>query len=73
MDELLQEIDDLYELVAMKIKEYLPETFQDAQIMVDTIYKPGNIRTGIIVSRPSESIASGGCLSEIHGRPMDGE
>lgn len=73
MDELLQEIDDLYELVAMKIKEYLPETFQDAQIMVDNIYKPGNIRTGIIVSRPSESIASVIYLEDAYQKYTNGQ
>ena len=49
--------DAFYEMVAGKIKEYLPETFQKARITVDKIYKPGNVRTGITVMLPGESIA----------------
>ena len=73
MDELLQEIDDLYELVAMKIKEYLPETFQDAQIMVDNIYKPGNVRTGITVLLPLESITPVIYLEDAYQKYMNGQ
>ena len=41
--------------------------------MVDNIYKPGNIRTGIIVSRPSESIASVIYLEDAYQKYTNGQ
>ena len=65
--------DEFYEMVAGKIKGYLPEVFQEARITVDEIYKPGNVRTGITVSLPSESIAPVIYLEDAYQKYMSGQ